>query len=307
MATESEHSGKVKKFSNYWIVSTFVLAILLLGTLIYGSSFRGYSPISANVIRERVSNFASSQGVDAEIVSVKSDGGLYEVILSIEGEEFPLYVTLDGKNLVPSLVPLEIETQTTQPSVSTQVPKSDKPILELFVMTHCPYGTQAEKGFIPFIEAMGDEVDATIRFVHYFMHEPEETETPRQVCIREEQPDKFIPYLKKFLEEGNYEDALSSAGVDEDAMNGCIDLGRWEDYYAEDSARSQSYGVSGSPTLVVNGVIAQSGRSPASYLTTACLSFNEIPEECNQDLSVATPAPMWGWDSSSASSTSAQC
>lgn len=307
MTEENEGSRKgVRKFSNYWIVSTFVLAILLLGVVIYGGSFRGCSVVSSNVIKDKVTGFAASQGVNAEIVSVESDGGLYEVVLSIEGEEFPLYVTLDGKSIIPSLVPLEAVETSEPTTTSTEIPKSDKPVLDLFVMTHCPYGTQAEKGFIPFMEAMGDKVDATIRFVHYFMHEPEETETPRQVCIREEQSDKFLPYLKKFLEEGNYEDAILSAGIDEDAMNECISSGRWEDYYAIDSTLSQGYGVSGSPTLVVNGVIAQSGRSPASYLTTTCSAFNEVPGECNQELSVATPAPMWGWDSSSAS-TSAQC
>jgi len=27
-------------------------------------------------------------------------------------------------------------------------------------MTHCPYGTQAEKGMIPVIESLGDLIDA---------------------------------------------------------------------------------------------------------------------------------------------------
>jgi len=40
------------------------------------------------------------------VISARDDGQFYEIILSIEGEEVPIYVTKDGKNLIPSLVPL---------------------------------------------------------------------------------------------------------------------------------------------------------------------------------------------------------
>ncbi|MFA5061034.1 MAG: thioredoxin domain-containing protein [Candidatus Pacearchaeota archaeon] len=314
MTEENEVSKKSKgKFSNYWIVSTFVLAILLLGVVIYGSSFRGGSVVNANVAKEITQNFLSDyfkeRGVlgDIEVINVTSVSGMYQIVFSLNGEPAgALTLSGDGKYVGQMSIIETEESVSEQPSTSTEIPKSDKPVIELFVMTHCPYGTQAEKGFIPFIEAMGNKIDAKVRFVHYFMHEPEKTETPRQVCIREEQSEKFIPYLKKFLEEGNYTTALESAGVDEEAMNECIESGRWEDYYAIDSTLSQGYGVGGSPTLVVNGVIAQSGRSPASYLTTACSAFNEVPEDCSQELSIDTPTPMWGWDESGAS-TSAQC
>jgi glutaredoxin len=310
MTDEKGSKNKVlEKFSgNYWIVSTLVLAIIVVAILIYGNFLGDSSVVSANVVGQKVIDFAKEQGVEANLVSVEKENGLYKVLLSIEDQEFPVYVTLNGENLVPSLVPLETQPAESQPTPTPAgVPKSDKPVVELFVMTHCPYGTQAEKGFIPFMEAMGDKVDTKIRFVHYFMHEPEYNETPRQVCIREEQSEKFIPYLKEFLKEGNPKNAIISAKIDESAMNKCIESGKWEDYYAEDSAFSQAYGVSGSPTLVVNGVITQGGRSPASYLSVACSSFNEAPEECNQELSNATPKTMWGWDSSGATNSSAQC
>ncbi len=312
-----KHKKILEKFSgNYWVVSTFVLAILLLAVVIYGSFLGDSSIITANIAGQKVADWVSEQVDGVEVLEITDEGGLYAVTFSYtnpetsQPNEATLQITKDGTNLILQAIPLtgkvtqDTPTKTTQ--TSTSVPKSNKPVLELFVMTHCPYGTQAEKGFIPFMESIGDKVDSTIRFVHYFMHEPEQTETPRQVCIREEQPDRFIPYLKKFLEGGSYQDAVLSSGVDEDAMNECIESGRWEEYYMEDSALSQSYGVGGSPTLVVNGIIAQSGRSPASYLSTACSSFNESPEECNQELSVATPTPMWGWDSSGATSE-AQC
>ena len=73
-----------------------------------------------------------------------------------------------------------------------------------------------------------------------------------------------------------------------------------------DKDLNEQYGVQGSPSLVINGVQADSGRSPAAYLTTICDAFNDIPVECESVLSSATPSPMWGWEGSGAATT-AQC
>lgn len=294
----------------YWMITTAVLLILLILSLAFG----GLSGLTGNVVKiseneagQKVVDFANAQGANAELVSVNDDGQFYEVIISMQGQELPVYVTKDGENLA-QLVPLETpETpEQTNPQQSQTIPKSDEPTAELFVMTHCPYGTQAEKGFIPFLESF-DKANTKIRFVHYFMHEPEEEETPRQVCIREEQPTKFITYLKYFLEEGDAEYALEKANINTQELEECISSGRADEYYAEDSALSEAYGVQGSPTLVVNGQIVSSGRSPDAYLQTTCEAFNEQPEECSTlTLETTSPNPMWGWDGEG-SNTQAQC
>ena len=294
--------------NNYWTVSTIVLAVLLIAVLISGGI--SGAVIGSDVAGQRVLDFAINQGANAELVSVNDDGALFEVVLSIDGQEVPVYVTKDGESLVPSLIPLTGEVTQQAPEqqapAPTEVSKSDKPTVELFIMTHCPYGTQAEKGFVPFLESF-NKADAKIRFVHYFMHEPEEAETSQQVCIREEQSEKFLPYLREFLKEGDSEAALVAANIDTEKLETCISSGKWEEYYNEDKALSEAYGVGGSPTLVINGVIVQSGRDSASYLATTCSAFNTVPEECGTlRLSSTAPSPMWGWDASG-SNTAAQC
>ena len=290
---------------NYWAISTAVLAILLVIILISGGI--SGTTVSAELAGQKVLTFAQTQYPDAELLSSIEEKGMYQVILLLNGQEAPVYVTKDGTNLVPSLIPLTAKvTAPTQQPTQTEIPKSDKPTAELFIMTHCPYGTQAEKGFIPLLESF-DKADAQIKFVHYFMHEPEEAETSQQVCIREEQSDKFLPYLREFLKEGNSEAALAAANIDTVKMEICISSGKADEYYAEDSALSQQYGVQGSPTLVINGVIIQSGRDSASYLSAVCSAFNKAPEECETlTLSNTAPSPMWGWDESG-SNTAAQC
>ena len=303
---------------NYWMVSSIILGILLVFSIILilfifilSDNFGG---ISKKEAEEKLKEFASLQGAELEIKEVKSIGSLYKVSFSFMGQEGEYYVSKDGKYIGQMIELEEIkkilsERITPMSETPKEIPKSNKPKLELFVMTHCPYGTQAEKGFIPFMEAIGNKVDSKIRFVHYFMHgQKEENETYRQVCIREEQPGKFIEYLKEFLKEGDSAKAGKVANIDEEKVKKCIDNGNAKKYYVEDSELSKKYGVQGSPTLVVNEVQASSGRSPAAYLQTACSAFNTKPSECSTlSLSSQTPAPMWGWDSSSASATTAQC
>jgi len=292
--------------ANPWMLASFVLGGFML--LMFIGGFSGGitgNTISQKEIGEQLLNFYDQGGlVGLKLDSVEQVSGLYKVNFEYEGAIVPIYVTKDGK-LGGPLNKLNLNNvQEEQEQEPQEVVKSDKPVVELFVMTHCPYGTQSEKGIIPVIRALGDSIDAKIRFVHYFMHEPEETETPRQVCIREEQPDKFLDYLECFLEDGDSNRCIAEVGINENAMNTCVS-GKADDYYAEDSALSESYGVRGSPTLVINGQIVSSGRSPSAYADVICSAFNDFPDECSEELSSASPSPGFGYGEGQ--DTGAQC
>lgn len=244
-------------------------------------------------------------------------------VLLPSGETTTSYASKDGKEFMPQVINFqEVEdsqakTQDGQApaAADTTVPKSDKPVAELFVMTHCPYGTQAEKGFIPAIKAIGDKADVKIRFVHYFMHDPENTETPRQVCIREEQGDKYLAYLECFLEgDGKSANAgndpsvcMKKAGVNESKVNECVSSGKSKEYYDQDSELSKKAGVTGSPTLVINGQKAQGGRDSASYLKAICNAFNNQPDECSKELSSASPAAGFGTGAATGGAAAGSC
>lgn len=312
-----------KLSKNPWMISTFVLAVLVVAL--------GVQMIPSNNAKTVGMSFAdfvgNNGGASVEVLSAESfSDDLYELNVLAEGEEFPVHVTKDGKYWVQLYADLDPEQQTgespaNEPEASApqaetpEVVKSDDPEVELFVMTHCPYGTQAEKGFLPAMKALDGIADLKIRFVHYFMHtnEEEEVETPRQVCIREEQPEKFVPYLECFLgSSGTVADGIDcqeEVGVDAEALTECIASGKAEEYYAEDSKLSEEYGVRGSPTVVVNGEIAEVGRSAQAYGDVTCEAFNVAPEECGElSLDSASPSPGFGYSAStSGSATTAQC
>jgi glutaredoxin len=316
---ESDLLGRMRE--NPWVVSTVVLGVIVLIFLVSslsnvtGNTITGKA-VGVDAASDNLLNFVQANVPgDVEILSIAEyDNYFYQANLSLDGQELPVLITKDGKHLVSNLIPLEVPENDVNVvdnvntgEKNTGVSKSDKPVVELFVMTHCPYGTQAEKGMIPALEALGDEIDGNIRFVHYFMHEPEETETPIQVCLREEQSDKFLPYLRCFLEDGNSDRCLTKAGVDQAKLDTCISSGKADEYYEIDSNLSQSYGVRGSPTLVINGAQASSGRDSQSYLDAVCSAFNTAPEICTTaEVSSSSPTPGFGWEGTG-SDTGAQC
>ncbi|MEM3405366.1 MAG: thioredoxin domain-containing protein [Candidatus Pacearchaeota archaeon] len=293
---------------NVWKVLTIVFAILFLIAIIF--AFKGN--ITGNVISEekaseKLLNYLNSlTGGGVSYVSYEDLGNVYEITVKYQGQEIPVYITKDGKYIIQGISEIQEPNTITGNVVQEQqeVPKSDKPKVELFVMTHCPYGTQAEKGILETIKTLENKIDFKIRFVHYFMHgDKEEDETYTQVCIREEQSSKFNDYLACFLEDGNSSRCLNKVNIDKTKLDSCK-ANKAKSYYAIDSQSSKQYGVQGSPTLIINGVEVSSGRSPAAYLSTICSAFNNKPNECSLSLSTTTPSPGFGYNAGSSSSGS---
>jgi hypothetical protein len=334
-----EHTGPVYKEhrsslrSKPWVVSTFVLGILVI-LLLAGNLFNiTGNTVSGTKAGEKILNFATSQGMSAEVVNVSSEGSFYKVILSIEGSDVPVYVTKDGKYFTSSLIPLVTEedntnTNTNTNTQTTEVPKTTKPVVELFVMSYCPYGTQAEKGILPVVDLLGDKIDFNLRFVYYAMHPTsgEVEENLRQYCIQKEQESKLNDYLTCFLEAGNSSSCLTTAKIDKTKLNLCTSAADKEFQISEnkndktkwlsgnyplfniDKALNEQYNIGGSPTLVINGVTVNSARDPASYLDTICQAFSDgnVPTECGEQLSTTAFSPGFGY-STTTSTTAAAC
>lgn len=205
-----------------------------------------------------------------------------------------------------------------------QAPKSDKPKVELFVMSYCPFGLQMEKAYLPVMELLGKKAEMDIKFVSYAMHEKKEVdENTRQYCIQKEQNSKFIAYLNCFTGKDDYKACLASAGVNESKMNACVasadkefgitakydDKASWLSgrfpIYPVHSAENDKYGVEGSPTLVINGVQVGAGRTPEAVKQAVCAAFNNAPSECEKALS--TQSMQSGFGTQAGAATDASC
>lgn len=332
----SAHAEGAKTFSLSILLVTAIIALLvgaIAGTVLLNPMQPTQGEVAAKLKTYLNNNaevfFGPGISVDTRIKS--SDGSFYvaEIDIIEAGEvaaTIETYITKDGVFLL-SGAPLNMNeplpgTETPeQPDAGTdtvEVQKSAVPEVDLFVMSHCPFGTQVEKGIIPVAELLGDKINFNIRFVYYAMHGATEVnEQLNQYCIQKGQNELYLPYLKCFLDAGDSETCLAQAGIDTAALAICTaaadtefsvsaNLADTTSYLSGnyplfniDKALNELYGVGGSPTLVVNGTtvsIPNAGaRSPANLLSIICEAFNESPEDCAATLSSEGPSSGFGY------------
>lgn len=338
---KSEKNLTEKIRENPWVLSTVVLGVVLI-VLLFASFANGgitggaIGTASKTDVETKVIDFVKSQ-VDGNvsISKTETESGLYKVTISLDGKEIPIYVTLDGENLVQGVTPISLIMEQaqngTQQTTATEVPKLARPKVELFVMSMCPYGTQAEKGLIPVVELLKSKIDFQLKFVSYAMHGKNEIdENTIQYCVKTQQPDKLVSYLRCYLGDSTPEkwaECQDTVKLDKTKLNNCVkatdtqykitelfnDKATWSGgsypQYNVNKADNTKYGVQGSPTLVINGVNSNAGRSPDSYLKAICAAFTTAPSECSQSLSTVAPNPGFGWETSgtATTNTAAQC
>lgn len=321
--------GKLRE--NPWMVSTFVFVIasvVLLIVMLSGNSVTG-NVVSESDIGAQAVDFINNQLLQGQgtvsLVSVSEEANLYKVLVDYSGQQVPAYFTKDGQYFVGTqLVPLTgnaVNTQDTETQTPEEIPKSDKPVLDLFVFTYCPYGTQSEKGLIPVYNLLKNKVDFNIKFIGAMHGAHEQTESYRQLCIQKIYgKDKLFSYIDKFVASSAIgscngvetcsdplvEAIMSQLGIDKNQVNTCMKNDAKELYDAE-VANAEALGVSGSPTFIINGVQSSNGRNPAAILTAVCSAFNTAPSECSQTLSSTNPSAGFGSSTSDSSASSASC
>ncbi|MCK9577985.1 hypothetical protein M0R01_00635 [bacterium] len=330
---EMKHTKKRKKLTKGFLVGFFA------GLILAGLCFGGYWMYGK--VGEKMKNLATMDAGSLSIDEIKktttdfineklmNGGKIKDLSILDKKAYYNLKIDIDGTNSVETIVSADgtkFCVSAMEIEKKKEVVKADKPNVELFVMSHCPYGTQIEKGIIPAIEALGDKVDFSLKFCSYAMHGEEELkEQLNQYCIQKEQKDKLIPYLKCFLSAGNSASCVVSTGVDKAKMDACATssdkefsvmanfknkIGYQGDFpgFTVFQADNEKYKVQGSPTLVINGSINENaGRSSADLLKAICETYNNAPEGCKASLSPETPAPGFGSASTSATNSNAGC
>lgn len=289
-----------------------------------------------------VNNNLMQPGNQVTIKAVTEEGGMYKVVVAMtNGQEINSYLSKDGKKFFPQVMDIEETKKETAAKAggdnaaeaektAANVKKTAKPKVELFVMSHCPFGTQIEKGILPVVEALGDKMDFSLKFCDYAMHgEKELKEEMTQYCIQKEEPKKLMNYLKCFLgtksgDATESEACLKSTGINANKNKTCVaatdtkykvsanfkDKSTYKgsfatfDIFKEDNAK---YGVGGSPTLVINGEKISSGRDAKTLLSTICAGFEKQPDACKKELSAASPSAGFGFGESGGDAAAASC
>ncbi len=314
---EGENAARKRKSKNMFL---FPLIVLVAGIFVGYFFSAGICKSSASITQEQASEKAMDyinsavQGQAAvRMVSINESSGLYSMNIEVGGRLYESFMTKDGKLLFPSGIMLDEQQSAATAGSNNQASttKSDKPKVELFVMSFCPYGVQAEDIMKPVADLLGSGAEIKVRFIAksgdninsiQSLHGAVEAkEDLRQLCMIKNYPDKYWNYLSVFNKncyplyrnetalDSCWKSSAAAQGIDSAKIESCVNSDGLALLKADEQA-ANSYGVSGSPSLIINGATYSGARNSEGYKNAICSAFNNPPAECSQNVGTASQA-----------------
>lgn len=316
---------KKEEFSKSNLIIIFAIVALLLSIYTKGFSTLGLNLYSRSIpeeeIKEKILSFIKNElvteGVSVEVKEVTKENNLYKIQLVVADQEYTSYANPDLSLFFPQGMPLSTTSEVAGAATGStprEIPKSDNPEVHLYVMSFCPYGNQAEDIMKPVVELLGNSVKVEPHYVFYeqyssgypdycldeeekycSMHGINElNQGIREICVYNSQPEKFWSFVEEVNNSCNvdnvekcWEDAAKKTGVDANTVSKC-QTEKAEEYAAQEKDLTTKYQVSGSPSLIINGVPYSGSRSPEAYKNAICGAFNTPPDACGQVLESST-------------------
>jgi hypothetical protein len=296
------------------IIGAILIAGLIIAGAIVSVNRSDVKTVPSDEVGQKIIDFVNSELLQgratASLTSITKEKGLYKINLSIGDQEIESYVTTDGNLFFPDAFNLEEfgleapEGSSQNSSFCQDTRKSASPLVEAFVVSECPFGLQMQRILnrvvknIPSLAGnikvryMGAIENNKITAMH---GDSEAQENLRQICLREEQPDKYWPYIDCHIQAGEVNGCLDVTGVDINGLNACMDSSsRGLNYAQGDFNLQDAYQVTGSPTLLLNGEEASEyefgGRTSQALKDLLCCGFENQPAFCSQQLDVDSAA-----------------
>jgi hypothetical protein len=307
-------SLNIKK--NFWRILSILLLIALAGSMYVNLTGKAVltltqSQTSANEIGKKVIDFINNNlvqpGTSASLVSVKDMGSYFEILTSYQGQQIPVYASKDGKILFLQAIDMSQQTQRhtqTAPQQTQEIPKRDRPTAELYIFSYCPYGVVTLDSFTIVGKLLSNKANMKVKFFSDMHGKHELQQNKIQECIQEVDPQKYWEYASRYLktvyskcsstrdincDKNESITLMKEVGVDADKVMKCVEE-RGEELYKRDISDAERYGLTGSPSLVINDVhVSGFDRSPEGIKKLVCSSFTTPPAECSQTLSDSSP------------------
>lgn len=201
----------------------------------------------------------------------------------------------------------------------------NKPQIDFFVMSYCPYGNQAEEAIEPVLDLLDDKVELKPHYVVYSnfngggpqycideaselcsMHGATElNQDIRERCVLDEYG---IAAWFDFATEMNTKCTAVNAdscwtavaeglGYDTKKIQACFEANA-EGFAREDLELGKLFGATGSPAVYIDGESYGGSRTGAGFIGAVCAKFDTPPEECSDipqiEASASAPAPTGG-------------
>jgi glutaredoxin len=324
---EKKQTGKetVPQRMSIWMITTAILGIAFVIVLMLflqsGGSATPSTTVSAETCGEQmiayINNNFVQQGTQATYQSVVERNGVYQINTSYQGNTISVYATRDCNLLFLDYVDIKNTTPVPTTTTTTPVPtpaKSAIPTVDLYVMSFCPYGVQAENSIQPVVNLLGTKADFNVHYIVSVngntinnvssLHGLNEAkEDARQLCIMQKYPDLYWSYLMKinsqcYPQASNatamdacWKEVATGLGMDVSQIESCAYGSEGIALLQASEAKVDQFGVTGSPTLFINGQKYTGTRSAEAFKTAICNAFQTMPAECSMNLSSdVTPA-----------------
>ncbi len=220
-----------------------------------------------------------------------------------------LYITKDYEYLLQQPVKFsdikgQVAMAKAQAEEALKPPeKSDKPKVQLFVMSYCPYGNLAEKALKDVVDLLSDKVDFEPVYIisgsngnYNSLHGQKELEQDvrEKIIFNKYGAKKWMEYV--YDADTNctlnnidtcWKEVATRAGVDATAVEAEY-AANFNAIADGEVAKTSQNGVSASPTLLVNSKKYSGDFIPEAYKDWICSGFNTMPQECDTQLSTTS-------------------
>lgn len=310
--SKDDETVKISKSAVFAVLAVIFLGLFLLSlfTNIFGNNGGASSKLSDEEVTSKVVGAIEGiqPGLNPTVSNIKQlPDGTYEFSLIIQGEALTSYLSPSGSMFFPQGFEAKNSVIGTNQPVDLGIQKSDRPTVELYVWGYCPFGVQAQGPLAEVANLLGDNADFII-VPYYDGHGPYETQQNMiQSCIQKLEPEKYWDYASEFVasiypkcnptrdaecDEEESVKLMNSLKIDSEAVLECVDA-EGTALNAAATQKAQASGVTGSPTLVINGVKVQVARNAEAFKSAVCSAFNNAPAECEGvvlDSTAAAPA-----------------
>lgn len=324
MTPDTQPEQETPVFFSKGMIALIAGAVILLVVLLAAGMMQAgqAATVTPSACGEKVIAYVNANlaqaGTSASLVSVSDVSGMYAMKATYQSQTVTLYASRDCSLLFTDAINMSA-AGAAQPAPQATVPpvKSARPSVDMYVMSFCPYGTQAETVMSPVIDLLGSRADIRIRYITTItgstidsvdsLHGPAEAaEDLRQACINKYYPDKYWDYLDSFNAAcyPKWQDAAvfdtcrknvtAALQIDTAKIDTCASGAEGLALLRADETASARDGATASPMLFVNGVRYSGARTPEAFKQAICAGFETAPAECSTVLSSVTSASTGG-------------
>ncbi|MFO0554120.1 MAG: DsbA family protein [Polyangiaceae bacterium] len=169
--------------------------------------------------------------------------------------------------------------------------------VELYVMSQCPFGVEAETLFADVLKKFGSDIDFKVDYIAgkpspngelTSMHGPKEVKGDLvQVCAKKLSPANWYNFIvcqnkDKANVDTNWTACAQEVGIPADQLGACADGPEGQQLLSESFQRAAAKQATGSPTIIINGNKYQGARRLADVMRAICGGFSGAkPAACD--------------------------